>query len=294
VKFSGPTRPWPLSRHVRIHGESWRVSGPYSDCRLGASESLTTQSWNQRVALCLPEAACTMSRRPVLSEIGPDRGALRAEDRFALLFDLGPRDLAARRLYPLESDFDVVCGESAVEVIFKPANGEYTFNIHTDEKGYGPLTFGHVRHKGVTGDTAEYPPSDVLSFARRLALRILQASAEADANPKISIAAHRRPAIYLPYVVVGPLGASAHPSKKGRKVKRKRKRRHPDSSVKRKRKRRQPDSQRVRHLLSQAERCDAQATFAATPEAVRTFRELAEQWRELARQSRHFERNRGE
>lgn len=54
-----------------------------------ASELLTEQSWNQRVALCLPEGACAMNRRAVLTEIGPDHGALRAEDRIAALFDLG-------------------------------------------------------------------------------------------------------------------------------------------------------------------------------------------------------------
>ncbi len=54
-----------------------------------ASESLTAQSWNQRVALCVPEETCAMNQRSVLSEIGPDRNALRAEDRSATLFDLG-------------------------------------------------------------------------------------------------------------------------------------------------------------------------------------------------------------
>jgi hypothetical protein len=57
--------------------------------RLIASESLTAQSWNQRVALCLPEAECAMSGRTVLTELGPDHGALRPEDRAAILFDLG-------------------------------------------------------------------------------------------------------------------------------------------------------------------------------------------------------------
>jgi hypothetical protein len=54
-----------------------------------ASESLTAQSCSQRVALCVPEEACAMNQRSVLSEIGPDRDALRAEDRAAILFDLG-------------------------------------------------------------------------------------------------------------------------------------------------------------------------------------------------------------
>jgi hypothetical protein len=35
-----------------------------------ATESLTAQSWNQRVALCLPESACAMSGGRVLAEIG--------------------------------------------------------------------------------------------------------------------------------------------------------------------------------------------------------------------------------
>ena len=54
-----------------------------------ASELLTAQSWNQRVALCLPKEACAMNKRSVLSEIGPDREALRSEDRSVVLFDLG-------------------------------------------------------------------------------------------------------------------------------------------------------------------------------------------------------------
>jgi hypothetical protein len=54
-----------------------------------ASESLTTQSWSHRVALCLPEQVCLMSGRTVFTEVGSDREALRAEDRAATLFDLG-------------------------------------------------------------------------------------------------------------------------------------------------------------------------------------------------------------
>ncbi len=54
-----------------------------------ATESLTAQSWNQRVALCLPKEACAMNKRSVLTEIGPDRDAMRSEDQSAVLFDLG-------------------------------------------------------------------------------------------------------------------------------------------------------------------------------------------------------------
>jgi hypothetical protein len=57
--------------------------------RLVASEALTAQSWNQRVAVCLSEDICAMTGCAVLNEIGPDRQALRHEHRDAVLFDLG-------------------------------------------------------------------------------------------------------------------------------------------------------------------------------------------------------------
>ncbi len=37
-----------------------------------ASESLTTQSWSQRIALCLPEEIAAMNQRAELTELGPD------------------------------------------------------------------------------------------------------------------------------------------------------------------------------------------------------------------------------
>jgi Family of unknown function (DUF6925) len=59
------------------------------DVRLVAFETTSKESWNHRIALCLPEDACIMNRRPVLTELGPDSGALRECDRDAVLFDLG-------------------------------------------------------------------------------------------------------------------------------------------------------------------------------------------------------------
>ena len=41
------------------------------------------------MALCVPEEACAMNQRTVLSEIGSDHDALREQDRAAILFDLG-------------------------------------------------------------------------------------------------------------------------------------------------------------------------------------------------------------
>ncbi|MFT4119811.1 DUF6925 family protein [Bradyrhizobium sp.] len=62
---------------------------PHPQLRPIASESPTTGSWNHRVALCLPQDSCAMSRRTVLAEVGPDRAALRDRDRDGILFDLG-------------------------------------------------------------------------------------------------------------------------------------------------------------------------------------------------------------
>ncbi len=45
--------------------------------------------WSQAVALCLPEAEAGMSRRTVLTDLGPDAEAIRREDRGAHLFDMG-------------------------------------------------------------------------------------------------------------------------------------------------------------------------------------------------------------
>lgn len=59
------------------------------DLRLIAFETTTKESWNHRIALCLPVDRCAMHQRSVLTEIGPDAGALRAADREAVLFDLG-------------------------------------------------------------------------------------------------------------------------------------------------------------------------------------------------------------
>jgi hypothetical protein len=61
----------------------------HPELRPVAFETVTTQAWSQRVAFCLPRAASAMGERGVLTELGPDNEALRAEDRGAVLFDLG-------------------------------------------------------------------------------------------------------------------------------------------------------------------------------------------------------------
>ena len=69
--------------------------GDLSAVKLFASESAIGRSWSHRVALCLPVEACAMNRRGVLTELGPDRDALREEDRGGILFDMGLATLQA-------------------------------------------------------------------------------------------------------------------------------------------------------------------------------------------------------
>src|SRR5436190_1353833 len=49
------------------------------DLRPVAFETVTTQGWSQRVAFCLAEADSAMNRRDVLTEVGTDPRALRAQ-----------------------------------------------------------------------------------------------------------------------------------------------------------------------------------------------------------------------
>jgi hypothetical protein len=61
----------------------------HPELRPVAFETISTQAWSQRVAFCLPQAASAMNQRKILTEVGPDDEALRAQDRGAMLFDLG-------------------------------------------------------------------------------------------------------------------------------------------------------------------------------------------------------------
>lgn len=56
-----------------------------------AYEVLSTQPalWHHGVLFSLPDVAATLPARCAITELGPDRGAIRAADRTAVLFDLG-------------------------------------------------------------------------------------------------------------------------------------------------------------------------------------------------------------
>ncbi len=94
------------------------------DLRPFAFETVTTQGWSQRIAFCLPEADAAMNRRAVLTEIGPDRGALRAEDDGAIVFDLG-LDTHQVDCCIRTTDPELIAGlrAAAGRSLFEPGNG---------------------------------------------------------------------------------------------------------------------------------------------------------------------------
>jgi hypothetical protein len=87
--------------------------------RIVAFETTTREAWSQRVALCLPEGGCAMSRRTHLTELGPDRDALRDEDRGAILFDIG--------LGALQSDLCIRVADREIIKSLKPYLGRPVF-----------------------------------------------------------------------------------------------------------------------------------------------------------------------
>jgi hypothetical protein len=95
-----------------------------SELRLVASESPTSEGWSHRVALCLPQGSCAMSRRAALSEIGPDGGALRVQDRDGVLFDLG--------LGTLQIDACVRVSDSDVVAALRGRTGRSVFAPEND------------------------------------------------------------------------------------------------------------------------------------------------------------------
>jgi len=79
--------------------------------------------WSHAVALCLPVSDCAASRRTVLTELGPDRDAVRPQDRDAILFDLGLGTLQVDACVRVSDPADTArfrehCGTS----LFDPGN----------------------------------------------------------------------------------------------------------------------------------------------------------------------------
>ena len=96
---------------------------PSPELRPVAYETAVASGWNQAIALCLPESACAMSRRRVVTELGPDREAARPEDRAGILFDLGLDLLAVDACVRASDPEAIACLRSGVGLpLFDHAN----------------------------------------------------------------------------------------------------------------------------------------------------------------------------
>lgn len=93
--------------------------GALDGIRLHASESAVGSGWNHRVALCLPEGICAMNRRSVLTELGPDAGALRPQDAAGILFDMG--------LGTLQADICIRTADPALIAVLRAQAGRSLF-----------------------------------------------------------------------------------------------------------------------------------------------------------------------
>ncbi|UPY35256.1 hypothetical protein [Sediminicoccus sp. KRV36] len=84
-----PATASPLGRITARGGIALRLD--HATARLIAWEepSSDPRLWRQAAALLLPEAEAAMGGAALVTEVGPDAEALRAEDRAAILFDMG-------------------------------------------------------------------------------------------------------------------------------------------------------------------------------------------------------------
>ncbi len=96
---------------------------PHCELRPVAYETAIASGWNQAIALCLPDTACAMNRRSVVTELGIDHGAAREKDREAVLFDLGLGLLAVDACVRTSDPEAIACLRSGVgRPLFDAAN----------------------------------------------------------------------------------------------------------------------------------------------------------------------------
>lgn len=74
----------------------------------------------REIAFCLPRDDCAMSRRTVVTELGPDAQALREDDRDAILFDVG--------LGQLQVDVLVRTADAETLAVLRAAEGRSIFD----------------------------------------------------------------------------------------------------------------------------------------------------------------------
>lgn len=129
--------------------------GDLSEVRPFASETAVGSGWSHRIALCLPEAACTMNRRSVLTELGPDEAALRPQDRAGIRFDMG--------LGTLQVDICIRTSDPALIATLRSAAGKSLFEPGNPAMGAIVTTGPHRVFIARAGRCEVYqpiPPAD--------------------------------------------------------------------------------------------------------------------------------------
>lgn len=118
------------------------------------------KSWSQQVALCLPRAAAAMNRRAVVTELGHDAGAVRADDRRGLLFDLGLARAQMDALIRTE-DAGLIDALRAAEgrSLFDPATGAMAAIFRAQPHRVFVARFGRVEvFQPIPADGTVSPP----------------------------------------------------------------------------------------------------------------------------------------
>lgn len=126
-----------------------------SQVKLFASETAVGWGWSHRIALCLPEAACAMNRRSVLTELGPDEAALRPQDRAGILFDMG--------LGTLQVDICIRTGDPELIATLRSVAGQSLFEPGNPAMGAIVATGPHRVFIARAGRCEVYqpiPPAD--------------------------------------------------------------------------------------------------------------------------------------
>jgi hypothetical protein len=76
--------------------------------------------WSHGISLCLPRDAASMAGRTALTELGPDQGAIRPQDRGAILFDMG--------LDQFQVDFCIRTDDTALLKVLRDQAGRSLFD----------------------------------------------------------------------------------------------------------------------------------------------------------------------
>ncbi len=122
------------------------------DLRPVAYETLskTGKGWGQGLVLCLPEAEARLGQRTVVTELGPDSGALREQDRSAILFDLG--------IGKPQADICVRTAEPSTLGALRAACGRPFFQAHGSLPARMPALSPHRVFRSVAARVEVYQP----------------------------------------------------------------------------------------------------------------------------------------